>query len=255
MRRGVPAGGVLALALGVAACGGSAPAAARHDGAGATPAAASSASPAAAPTPAPSSSPVPSSSPAPASTGLASTGPVSTGPAPTGPGPTSQVTVSPLTAGGGLRPDLTVSQRATGSCEAGSDAVPAAVYRCFFGNTVIDPCWALSGTTVACLDQPWATSVVEITTSGLPHTTASPADPARPWGVALADGDRCIAMQGAHSTFEGRFVNYSCAGGLALLGSADTSGPQWTFASVTQQDGSSQPGPTEVVATAWYAGS
>ena len=38
-----------------------------------------------------------------------------------------------------------------------------------------------------------------------------------PWGVELASGQRCVLLQGAHSLFAGRVIDYYCNASLSLL--------------------------------------
>ena len=98
-------------------------------------------------------------------------------------------------------------------CVPGSDSVGDA-YRCFSGNGIHDPCWADDGSpstpTVVCQQEPWDTSVTQFTVpSGLePFDQNLPIDRNYPWGVQLTDGERCIALQGAHDNYDGSVVDY-----------------------------------------------
>jgi len=156
---------------------------------------------------------------------------------------------------------LTVSQTVNGSCEAGSDSVQGSVYRCFTGNSIYDPCWAVAGATspivtVLCMRAPWMTSVVKIVTQGLPGLTdTSGTDLDFPWAVQLTTGQQCLAAQGAHDQFEGLTINFGCEDSdLELAGGVDRSGSRWSFQSVQQTGQGSTLGPVVIVSIAWFGG-
>ena len=146
--------------------------------------------------------------------------------------------VTPFAASGALRGGLSVTSRRTGMCEPGSDSLASAVYRCFSGNRVLDPCWRESDAPhlieVVCLLTPWAKTVTQLTlkTSPAPTTGTSSTD-GEPWGLELANGQRCIAFQGSHDTVNhkegGIVIDYLCGGTLVLLRGIDRSSSTWTI--------------------------
>lgn len=179
--------------------------------------------------------------------------------APTTPAPVTQIIrVSPVTAAGKLAPGYTVSATYTGtSCLAGSDT-GANAYRCFAGNGVDDPCWLdtddTTDHTVVCLFQPWAKTVVRITTPQFMGTFGSPA-PQAVLALQLSDGERCGALQGAHDDFDGRFIDYACDK-RAVLRPLHTQSPLWLADTATDAPGTTArytAGPTMTVSTAWVA--
>ncbi len=167
---------------------------------------------------------------------------------------TRQVNVSPVGADGapvsGYRTAQTV---ANASCEAGSEAIGRA-YRCFAGNYLYDPCWAVraSTPTVLCLGYPWSVTVIRLAV-GAP-LSAIPAEPGigEPWGLELADGQRCLLLQGAHSLFAGRVIDYYCNARLLLLRGLTRTAPVWRAASVTGVAGKQALGPSEQIRIAWF---
>ena len=174
---------------------------------------------------------------------------------------TRVVFVAPVDRHGRELPGDVVTRTSKGSCEPGSDVLSGSVYRCFFGNFVVDPCWAVrAGATptkaVLCMEFPWSRQVIRLDTHGLaPSTSPQTASLAGPWGVQLANGDRCLAAQGAHGIFKGRVVDYQCTKRLALLRGVRRAQAVWTYDSVvTGASGISRPGPTESVRTAWFGG-
>jgi hypothetical protein len=241
MRRGIaPALGVLALAAAVAGCDTAAHAA----------------------PPAKSVTVHVTKTTAPAKTATpATTVPSTTPTTPTTPPPpaTAVEYVAPVNSSGILAGGYNVSQTASGTCGPGSDSVSAAVYRCFYGNYVADPCWATKSdgvptNSVLCLENPWSTSVVEVKTKGLLSSNAGPTNLSYPWGVKLTNGLECLAVQGAHGNYQGQDINYSCGTyGLELLGMADRSGAMWSFQSVNFSGTTFVAGPTVEVQTAWFA--
>ncbi len=124
---------------------------------------------------------------------------------------TRQVHVSPVAADGkpvtGFRTTTTVSHA---GCEPGSEAIGLA-YRCFAGNELYDPCWAERAPTpsVLCLAQPWSVTDIRLEVDA-PLSAIPPTAPSEPWGLELANGQRCELAQGAHSLFDGRVIDYYC---------------------------------------------
>lgn len=129
--------------------------------------------------------------------------------------PTRIVKISPVTASDTLKPGYTiVATHYGGTCEAGSD-VMAGVYRCFAGDGVYDPCWAESNTRVGCLPTPWSHHIVRINVNTA--LEVSPGGPFYVWGVRLSSGQRCVAAQGAHDSFDHHVVNFACDNDYKLV--------------------------------------
>jgi hypothetical protein len=178
----------------------------------------------------------------------------SSGSAPAALTATRQVHVSPVGADGSLVRGFRMTQTvADASCEAGSEAIGRA-YRCFAGNSLYDPCWAAraAAPTVLCLPFPWSVSYIRLEV-GAP-LSAIPAEPGtnEPWGVELATGQRCVLLQGAHSLFAGRVIDYYCNAGLSLLRGFSKTAPVWRVASVTGAAGKQAHGPREQIRIAWF---
>lgn len=171
--------------------------------------------------------------------------------------------VAPVNADGRLvaRYKITYGGSAKG-CEAGSDVAPQA-YRCFVGNYIYDPCWLdnanAAQTSVLCLPDPWDTRALRLTVAGggLPAFSGPPPQINRryPWGVRLADGEDCVAVQGSHDSDHGKVVDYYCGRSYrhVLLRPIDQSSSRWTAQSAYFDGTGYQPGPLERVTTAWYA--
>jgi len=184
-----------------------------------------------------------------------------------GPAATRIVYVAPVDAHGHPVTTDLILLATKGTCEIGSDSVPGPVYRCFNDdNTVLDPCWAARGLVadphhraVLCMPFPWSPYVVRLDSNGLqPSTQLVPRSLSYPWGVRLANGDNCIAEQGAHDRYRARVVDYACGPGyrLVLLRGMHQSREPWTFDSAIwdRKSLSYSPGPTETVTLAWYGG-
>jgi len=188
--------------------------------------------------------------------------PVTFGPNPPQPG-TELAEVAPVDAREQPVPGLTVSQTGDGTCEGGSDSVTGAPdYRCFSGNFVYDPCWAVASSTtptksVLCMTDPWDSSVVKIVTT-TPLTETGPAKPdySIPWAVRLTSGQQCLGAQGAHSQYAGQPVDFYCTGSnMVLLGGIDQSAPTWTMKSLLSNGaGGFSTESTVQVSLAWYGG-
>ncbi len=147
-----------------------------------------------------------------------------------------------------------------GHCESGSDSVPGPTYRCFEANSILDPCWAdrSHAGSVLCMEQPWSTTVVQLDTGHrLPASNYPvPKSLRYPWGVQLANGERCLAAQGAHDTFRGRVVDYGCGHHfhLVLLRGMHQTREPWSFDSAIWTGRKYLVRPTETVKIAWYGG-
>jgi hypothetical protein len=146
------------------------------------------------------------------------------------------------------------SRASDASCEAGSEAIGEG-YRCSAGNYLYDPCWAVKAAkaTVLCLAEPWLHTVAELRlTSAPPAIPRVDSGSVEPWGVQLANGNRCALVQGAHTAFDGTVLDYSCTSGLALLRGLNQKGAIWTARSVVDRHDKLADGPTEKIAIAWY---
>jgi hypothetical protein len=177
--------------------------------------------------------------------------------------PTKLVFAAPVTSQHRQLSTDVVTSTHRGSCEPGSDVLTGPVYRCGFGNYVVDPCWAVQSgsapaTSVLCLLDPWSDHVIRLNTGKkLPRSPdAAVYSPAYPWAVQLDTGMRCLAAQGAHSYFGKRVIDYYCDqdGSIALLGGMKTTGGVARLDSVITTGSHTKLGPVEAVATAWYGG-
>jgi hypothetical protein len=169
---------------------------------------------------------------------------------------TRAITIHPVTGADRLSPGYRVTQTFhSGTCEAGSDVL-AGVYRCFAGNYVLDPCWADRSAApkplVDCVLEPWTHAVTRIELTQ--PLAASPGGPRSIWGLTLAGGQRCLALQGAHSGFDGGryIVNFGCTASLGLVNKPNRSRPSWTIREARVHGASDVLGPTAVIATVWY---
>jgi len=168
---------------------------------------------------------------------------------------TRTVKVSPTTSAGALRPGYTVMHTRRGaSCEAGSDVI-SGVYRCFAGNSVLDPCWAdaaAGATQVVCLLEPWSHTLTRLYLASAPES--SPAGPLYVWGLQLATGQRCLAAQGTHDLLDGQAIDFYCGftPGLALLGEPDRAHATWRIRQAHARSRGYALGSFVTIATAWY---
>jgi hypothetical protein len=106
-----------------------------------------------------------------------------------------------------------------GHCWSASIAVLAAgAYRCFAGNTILDPCFAPPQTArpsrVACVADPWSPAVVLHLAKPLPDD-AGAKSANRPWAFVLATGIRCVASTGTVPAVGGVNLPYHCSDGTS----------------------------------------
>lgn len=168
---------------------------------------------------------------------------------------TQTVHVSPVTRAGAAVEGYRVTSRASdASCEPGSEAIGEG-YRCSAGNYLYDPCWAekTATPTVLCLAEPWLRTVAQLQLNAalpaIPHANGGSVEP---WGLQLADGNRCLLAQGAHNAFDGTVLDYYCTSRLALLRGLNRTRTTWTARSVVDTHGKLSRGPTEKIEIAWY---
>ena len=116
---------------------------------------------------------------------------------------------------------LTVPVRGhrSGRCWSESVAAPGArAYRCFAGNTILDPCFAPPHAArpgpLACVADPWSAAVALRLTAKLPARTPDRAA-GRPWALVLATGARCVASTGTVPSVAGVNLPYQCDDGTA----------------------------------------
>lgn len=130
---------------------------------------------------------------------------------------TASHTFTPYGASGTLT--VPVQAHRSGRCWSSSIAVPAArAYRCFAGNTILDPCFApphsAKPRSVACVADPWSPAVVLRLTKPLPARTPGPARN-RPWALLLATGAKCVASTGTVPSVAGVNLPYQCSDATA----------------------------------------
>ena len=158
---------------------------------------------------------------------------------------------------GGLSVGLAVTQRANGSCFAGSAASSGRsdAWRCSAGNAILDPCYQgvqQGKTLLACPDTPWSANVTLLTlTKELPLKEANKDAIAKslPWALELANGMRCELLTGATWGVAGMRANYGCGDNSYVIGDPDRSQPLWrVFFQGMRSFGVTQVG----VRVAWY---
>jgi hypothetical protein len=106
-----------------------------------------------------------------------------------------------------------------GTCWTSSITVhSSAAYRCYAGNTILDPCFAAtrSARVVTCYADPWSPGTSVLLTAALPKPAPLPVT--HPWALELANGKRCVAATGVVNRVAGVPLLYHCQhGGAAGL--------------------------------------
>ncbi|HEX8120072.1 MAG TPA: SGNH/GDSL hydrolase family protein [Solirubrobacteraceae bacterium] len=139
------------------------------------------------------------------------------------PPPATEVTrQAPVTADAQIAAGFRVVDTTQGErCGEGSDIGVA--YRCFAGNGVFDPCYAVGepgtgdATSVVCPRSPFTTDLLAIeNVKGLGRLEDSAFD--EPNGIVLSSGAQCIAAQGAHDNDgAGHVVDFGCDDGRTAV--------------------------------------
>ena len=134
------------------------------------------------------------------------------------------------------------TQERTGSCWSISDVLNRVdAWRCMAGDFIYDPCFSIpeNSQAVICDTSPLSdsTGFKLVLTEPLPaRGTVSPVQSA--WAFELADGIKCIFVDGATAAFEGERLNYSCSDGWFILGELQE-GQVWTARKVRLSSDSS----------------
>lgn len=153
-----------------------------------------------------------------------------------------------------LNPNLAVAQRYQGNCWRRSLANPARAdaWRCQASDMTLDPCFEDTDS-LACVATPWSTktALLELEKPILKKNHRQvDVKTSQPWGLELANGQRCIFMTGASSVVHNMRVNYSCDSHSAgILGSVDRQSSVW---SVSLYDYRTQKISKIPVTTAWF---
>lgn len=151
--------------------------------------------------------------------------------------PTRVRHVTPVDGRGHLVSGYQVTSTASGKCFSAS-LLADGLFRCFRGNTILDPCWQSSRRTVVCLTEPWSRKLARVHVTGKLPPPADFGD--RWWALAVGDGIsvRCLAATGAAGLVHGKPVTYVCRHGWVLLGDGpDRSAPAWTMAAARRVHG------------------
>jgi hypothetical protein len=134
------------------------------------------------------------------------------------------------------RGDPTVDEfkRRRGDCNSNSFINSRSdAWRCFVGNTILDPCFEdpVFDREVLCVPSPWARSGT-LVRSRLYPDDRFPLSRTRPWALRLATGRGCVSVSGATNVVRGRRLNYICrhfTTGPFLFGVPNRSRPTWTI--------------------------
>jgi len=138
--------------------------------------------------------------------------------------------------GGKLAIGLRVSESGRGYCWEGSIADGRSdAWRCFLGNSILDPCFSRGRSSkpyVVCPAAPWSTRVTLLRLSKpLPLSNSNKGSRAAvwPWGIVTSNRQRCLVVTGASGQIAGQWISYYCESGGSLLGKPNRHAPTWTI--------------------------
>lgn len=109
----------------------------------------------------------------------------------------------------GVEVSATVTMGEADSCQQSLISERPDAYRCFSGDLVRDPCFA-SAQGAVCPAAPWARQAVLLQIEGDPAHVDQLIAQGLPWGIELADGQRCMLLGGATDLFDDLRANYGC---------------------------------------------
>jgi hypothetical protein len=138
--------------------------------------------------------------------------------------------------GGKLASGRQASESRRGYCWEGSIADGRSdVWRCFRGNSILDPCFSNGRSSkpyVVCPVAPWSSRVTLLRlTKPLPLSAANKGRnvAAWPWGIVTANRQQCLMVTGASSKIAGQWMHYYCESGGSLLGKPNRLASGWTI--------------------------
>lgn len=127
------------------------------------------------------------------------------------------------------------AQVAAGYCwESSNVTLRLDAWRCFVGNSILDPCFSSEFASNVVCPTPWSDAAVEINlTKPLPRPTnhAAPSLKLAPWAIETTTGADCLLASGASSRVHGKRLNYYCGAKLGLWGYPNRRSQPWTILS------------------------
>jgi hypothetical protein len=147
---------------------------------------------------------------------------------------------SPWSSAGTLKPNMHVVEHVSGHCWTQSLSTSRGdAYRCMAGNSIYDPCFAQSAhpKAVACAADPFSNRVALLKLlkplPSAPNQTTQWLQPHnQPFGIELANGDRCVFVTGATDAVNGDRLNYECRDPLWIIGTPSHANGVWTARTV-----------------------
>jgi hypothetical protein len=128
-----------------------------------------------------------------------------------------------------------VSQVEPGYCWESSNVTPRLdAWRCFIGNSILDPCFSSEFANNVVCPMPWSHTAVEINlTKPLPRPSnhAAPSLRLQPWAIETTSGATCMSASGAAPVLHGKRLNYLCSSRLGLWGEPNRKTEPWTILS------------------------
>ena len=129
----------------------------------------------------------------------------------------------------------------TGQCTGQSQLILREdAWRCEAGGKTFDPCFVKAGTKqteALCPQSPWVGDSVNITVNAPldneQHQTLDMSQ-AYPWGVELANGERCLAMS-SNETYDQMPVRYRCTNKNRLVGHLQRCKNVWSMLEKTPE--------------------
>jgi hypothetical protein len=146
----------------------------------------------------------------------------------------------------GVEVTATVAMGEHDSCQQSLISARPDAYRCFAGDVVHDPCFT-SPRGVVCPELPWARRATLLQLAVDPAPGDGPIAAGLPWGIELADGQRCAFLGGATDLVDDLRANYGCDHGTVY--GAPTGDPQWM---VRYRPEGTDRLTTVAVTTAWF---
>jgi hypothetical protein len=184
----------------------------------------------------------------------------------------------------GLSQPVAVTGNSEGICQVPSQADPSPnAFRCMGGNYIYDPCFGDYDGSLVCIGTPWSTTGLRFKVTDFifylpsgkvaqwnPHSnrpipegriaygTPGALSKQQPWALELANGLRCLYVEGASFEIAGERADYGCfrygtritGGGPWVIGPPDRSDEPWVV-SILPKQGRAQT-TEEAVRVAWY---
>lgn len=153
--------------------------------------------------------------------------------------------------------ELKIVEKRPGLCFEQSQRIKREdAWRCQAGNALYDPCFInvyASQKQAFCVMNPWQPKTIELSLKqdlDLKEQTYLDVSKAYPWGIELAKGQKCLALdEDGRRFFDNLPIRYQCNDKSVLIGSMQRCKKPWSMLQVAQGKKQAK---TALIKKAWF---